>query len=76
MMRMNAGRTPKSFRVGLHELDGLLRTRNGAPGDQHSRHASQSGASDDFVAIVIEAVMCEIGADVDDRHFGSSESRR
>ena len=75
-MWMNARSAPKALWCGLNEVDRLLRACDGAARDDHARDAGCSGASDDLVAIVIEAVMREICADVDDRHVRSSKSGR
>lgn len=66
VVRMHTGRATKALGGTLYELNRALRTFYGAARDDHPRDTDRFGARDHFVAIVIEAVMREVDADVDD----------
>ncbi len=67
MMRMNARRTAHLLRMLLHQGDRGVRARKGATGDQHARHAHLGRTLNDRVTILIETVVGQIDADVQQR---------
>ncbi len=54
----------------LHQSDGGVRARKRAARDQHASHAHVRRALNDRVAILIEAVVRQIDADVQQRWRG------
>src|SRR5690606_24647629 len=68
MMRMNPGGTTEPIGRLFYELDRPFRACYRAARDDHARNPHGYGTCDDFVAIVIVAVVREIDADIDERH--------
>ena len=75
MMRMNAGRAAKALRIAAHQIDRGTRARERAAGDHHARDAGRGGAPDHVCAIVVEAVVSEVDADVDELRRGDAANR-
>ena len=65
VMRMDAGRAAKSRRIAAHEIDRGARARDGTAGDDHPRDACVGRASDHVAAVLVEAVVRQVDADVD-----------
>ena len=63
---MDARRRPKQRRIGPHEVDGLPRALERAARDHHVAHAGRHCGGHDLGAVVVEAVVGEIEADVDE----------
>lgn len=62
---MNAGGAAKSMWIASHDLDRCSRAGNRAAGDQHACDAGFGGTAYDLITVVIETVVSEIDADVD-----------
>ena len=62
---MNPGRAPHGRWILLHQSDGRVRARQRAASDDHASNSELGGAADHVVAVVVEAVMREIDADVE-----------
>ena len=65
MVRMNSRSGPEHGRSCGNKFQCRACARNGASRNQHARDTGPTGSFDDIVAVVIEAVVAEIDADVD-----------
>ena len=65
MVRMNSRGGPEHGRSYGNQFQCRACARNGASRNQHARDTGPTGSFDDIVAVVIEAVVAEIDADVD-----------
>ena len=76
MVGMDARRGPKHGRIGPHEVDGAPGAVERAARDHHVAHAGRHRGGHDVGAVVVEAVVGEIEADVDEGggrgHAGSA----
>jgi hypothetical protein len=65
MMRVDAGRTEQATGAPVRQVQGRMARGNRAAGDHHPRDTGGRGSLDDLVTVVVEAVVREVGADVD-----------
>ena len=66
VVRMHAGRRAQDLRMPTAERNGLLRVGEGRAGDDHRRDPRGACARQHRLAVRIEAVVGQVGADVDE----------
>jgi hypothetical protein len=75
VVRMHAGGREQFAGMRTRQLGGHRRMRAAGTGDDHAGHAGVAGALHHRVAVVVEAVVGEVGADVDELHGRSLAPR-
>lgn len=72
MVRVHAGGGIQEARVLLRQLQGQWRVLAAGTGDDHLHHAGLARALQHGIAVAVEGVVSQVGADIDQVHGGAT----